>query len=83
MGVEQPDVSSPALPERYATAFAAHLGEGGESGLGAAYALGREAVAAQYSVLDFADAHHRAARAHPARERDLKAHLADSTDRYS
>ena len=60
MGVEQPDVSSPALPERYATAFAAHLGEGGESGLGAAYALGREAVAAQYSVLDFADAHHRA-----------------------
>jgi hypothetical protein len=64
VGVEQPDVSSPegapALAERYATAFAAHLGEGGESGLGAAYALGREAVAAQYSVLDFADAHHQA-----------------------
>ena len=44
MGVEQPDVSSPegapALGERYAAAFAAHLGEGGESGLGAAYALG-------------------------------------------
>ena len=62
MGVDQPDVSppdgAPALAERYATAFAAHLGEGGESGLGAAYALGREAVAAQYSVLDFADAHH-------------------------
>jgi hypothetical protein len=63
VGVEQPDVSSPdgaALGERYAAAFAAHLGEGGESGLGEAYALGREAVAAQYSVLDFADAHHAA-----------------------
>jgi len=60
VGVEQPDVSSPALADRYAQAFAAHLGEGGESGLGAAYALGREAVAAQVSVLDFADAHHRA-----------------------
>ena len=64
MGVDQPDVSppdgAPALAERYATAFAAHLGEGGESGLGAAYALGREAVEEQYSVLDFADAHHRA-----------------------
>ena len=63
MGVEQPDVSSPdlgGLAERYAAAFAAHLGEGGESGLGAAYALGREAVGGQYSVLDFADAHHRA-----------------------
>jgi hypothetical protein len=64
VGVEQPDVSSPesapALAERYAQAFAAHLDQGGESGLGEAYALGREAVAAQYSVLDFADAHHRA-----------------------
>ena len=56
-------MSSPeigGLADRYAAAFAAHLGEGGESGLGAAYALGREAVAGQYSVLDFADAHHRA-----------------------
>ena len=63
VGVEQPDVSSPevgGLAERYAAAFAAHLDQGGESGLGAAYALGREAVAGQYSVLDFADAHHRA-----------------------
>jgi hypothetical protein len=64
VGVDQPDVSSPGgingLADRYAAAFAAHLGEGGESGLGAAYALGREAVAEQYSVLDFADAHHRA-----------------------
>ena len=64
MGVEQPDVSSPdgapALDERYAKAFAAHLGEGGESGLGAAYGLGREAVAAQVSVLDLVDAHHQA-----------------------
>jgi hypothetical protein len=64
VGVEQPDVSSPesapALAERYAQAFAAYLDQGGESGLGEAYALGREAVAAQYSVLDFADAHHSA-----------------------
>ena len=64
MGVEQPDVSpaegAPLLADRYAAAFAAHLGEGGESGLGAAYQLGREAVSAQVSVLDFADAHHRA-----------------------
>jgi len=64
VGVEQPDVSSPegapALAERYAMAFAAHLDQGGESGLGEAYALGREAVAGQYSVLDFADAHHSA-----------------------
>jgi hypothetical protein len=63
VGIEQPDLSSPetgGLADRYAAAFAAHLGEGGESGLGAAYALGREAVAGQYSVLDFADAHHRA-----------------------
>ena len=60
MGVEQPDVSSPALAERYAIAFAAHLDQGGESGLGEAYALDREAVAGQYSVLDFADAHHSA-----------------------
>ena len=63
MGVEQPDVSSregATLGERYAAAFAAHLDEGGERGLGEAYALGREAVAAQYSVLDFADAHHEA-----------------------
>ena len=51
---------APALAERYAKAFASHLAEGGESGLGEAYQLGREAVAAQYSVLDFADAHHRA-----------------------
>jgi hypothetical protein len=64
VGVDQPDVSSPegapALAERYAAAFAAHLDQGGESGLGEAYALGREAVGGQYSVLDFADAHHRA-----------------------
>ena len=45
MGVEQPDVSSPALASRYAEAFAAHLGEGGESGLGAAYALGSRHLA--------------------------------------
>ena len=55
MGVEQPDVSSPegapALAERYAAAFAAYLGEAGESGLGAAYSLGREAVGAQYRIV--------------------------------
>ncbi len=45
--------------ERYAQAFAAHLERAAaRAALGAAYALGREAVAAQLSVLDFADAHH-------------------------
>jgi hypothetical protein len=49
-----------ALADRYALAFAAYLGDRGERGLGAAYALGREAVASQLSVLDVAEAHHAA-----------------------
>jgi serine phosphatase RsbU (regulator of sigma subunit) len=49
-----------ALADRYALAFAAYLGDRGEGGLGAAYALGREAVASQLSVLDVAEAHHAA-----------------------
>ena len=43
-------------------AFAAYLRDRGEQGLGAAYDLGREAVAAQLSVLDLAEAHHAALR---------------------
>jgi serine phosphatase RsbU (regulator of sigma subunit) len=49
-----------ALADRYAIAFAAYLGDRGERGLGAAYAIGREAVASQLSVLDVAEAHHAA-----------------------
>jgi serine phosphatase RsbU (regulator of sigma subunit) len=49
-----------ALADRYALAFAAYLGERGERELGAAYAIGREAVARQLSVLDVAEAHHAA-----------------------
>ena len=52
----------PALADRYASAFAAYLSDRGESGLGAAYDLGREAVAAHLSVLDLAEAHHAALR---------------------
>ena len=50
------------LPARYASAFAAYLRDRGEQGLGAAYDLGREAVAAHLSVLDLAEAHHAALR---------------------
>ncbi len=53
----------PALAARYSEAFAAYLGDRSEQALGAAYDLGREAVAAQLSVLDLADAHHDALRA--------------------
>ena len=48
------------LAPRYAAAFSAYLRDRGEQGLGAAYDLGREAVAAHLSVLDLAEAHHRA-----------------------
>jgi serine phosphatase RsbU (regulator of sigma subunit) len=54
---------APDLAARYATAFAAYLEDRGERGLGAAYDLGREAVAARMSVLDLAEAHHAALRA--------------------
>jgi hypothetical protein len=52
-----------ALADRYAEAFAAYLARRGEEELGAAYALGREAVAQQLSVLDVAEAHHAAVQA--------------------
>ncbi len=50
------------LADRYAAAFSAYLGDQGETGLGIAYDLGREAVAAGMSVLDLAEAHHAAVR---------------------
>jgi hypothetical protein len=53
----------PALAARYSAAFAAYLSDRGEQALGAAYDLGREAVAAHLSVLDLAEAHHGALRA--------------------
>jgi hypothetical protein len=53
----------PALAARYSAAFAAYLSDRGEKALGAAYDLGREAVAARLSVLDLAEAHHGALRA--------------------
>jgi serine phosphatase RsbU (regulator of sigma subunit) len=53
---------APELAARYADAFAAYLADRGERELGAAYDLGREAVAGQLSVLDLAEAHHAAVR---------------------
>jgi serine phosphatase RsbU (regulator of sigma subunit) len=54
---------APGIAARYATAFSAYLEDRGERGLGAAYDLGREAVSAQMSVLDLAEAHHAALQA--------------------
>jgi serine phosphatase RsbU (regulator of sigma subunit) len=59
---EGPNNSAPELAARYAAAFTAYLDDQGERGLGAAYDLGREAVAAHLSVLDLAEAHHAAVR---------------------
>ena len=59
---EGPGNGAPDLASRYASAFAAYLRDRGEQGLGAAYDLGREAVAAHLSVLDLAEAHHAALR---------------------
>jgi GAF domain-containing protein len=59
---EGPGNGTPDLVSRYASAFSAYLRDRGEQGLGAAYDLGREAVAAHLSVLDLAEAHHRALR---------------------
>ncbi|HZB77224.1 MAG TPA: SpoIIE family protein phosphatase [Solirubrobacteraceae bacterium] len=56
-----PGAPSEALRERYAAAFRAWLAHRDERELGTAYALGREAVHAQLSVLDLAQAHHEAA----------------------
>ena len=58
--LEEGPNGAPALAARYAAAFAAYLSDRGERGLGAAYDLGREAVAAHLSVLDLAEAHHEA-----------------------
>jgi Stage II sporulation protein E (SpoIIE)/Phosphoserine phosphatase RsbU, N-terminal domain len=52
-----------ALAARYSEAFAAYLSDRGERALGAAYDLGREAVAERLSVLDLAEVHHAAVRA--------------------
>jgi serine phosphatase RsbU (regulator of sigma subunit) len=65
------------LDERYREAFQAWLAHRDERELGTAYALGREAVSARLSVLDLAEAHHRAAQealrdeADPARRAEL------------
>jgi serine phosphatase RsbU (regulator of sigma subunit) len=57
-----PASSSPAeLRARYHEAFRAWLAHRDERELGTAYALGREAVSAQLSVLDLAEVHHAAA----------------------
>ena len=53
---------APELAARYADAFAAYLADRGERELGAAYDLGREAMAGGMSMLDLAEAHHAAVR---------------------
>ena len=53
---------APELAAAYADAFAAYLADRGERELGAAYDIGRRAVAARLSVLDLAEAHHAALR---------------------
>ncbi len=63
MGTKEGTNGGPALAARYSAAFAAYLSDRGERALGAAYDLGREAVAAHLSVLDLAEAHHGALRA--------------------
>jgi serine phosphatase RsbU (regulator of sigma subunit) len=62
VGTEDGTNGGPALAARYSAAFAAYLSDRGEQALGAAYDLGREAVAAHLSVLDLAEAHHGALR---------------------
>ena len=62
-----------ALAARYSQAFAAYLSDRGEQALGAAYDLGREAVAARLSVLDLAEVHHGAVRAAPLTQETLEA----------
>ena len=67
---QAPGAPSDALRERYAEAFRAWLEHRDERELGTAYALGREAVSAQLSVLDLAEMHHDAAAAAIAAEPD-------------
>src|SRR5688572_32471096 len=58
-----PVTASPeGLRSRYHEAFRDWLAHRDERELGTAYALGREAVTAQLSVMELAEAHHRAAR---------------------
>jgi hypothetical protein len=71
---------APALANRYAAAFTAYLSDRGERGLGAAYDIGREAVAAHLSVLDLAEAHHAALRAALAGEAPTEATLQAAAD---
>ncbi len=54
---------APDLATRYATAFSSYVADPAERELGAAYDLGRQAVAEHLSVLDLAEAHHAAVRA--------------------
>jgi serine phosphatase RsbU (regulator of sigma subunit) len=58
------------LQERYQDAFRAWLAHRDERELGTAYALGREAVTARLSMLDLAEAHHKAAQEALADEAD-------------
>jgi serine phosphatase RsbU (regulator of sigma subunit) len=60
---EGPANVAPGLAAQYASAFAAYLADPAERELGAAYDLGRQAVAEHLSVLDLAEAHHAAVRA--------------------
>ena len=70
MGTSDGTNGESALAARYSEAFTAYLSDRGEEALGAAYDLGREAVAAQLSVLDLADAHHSALAAVQAADPD-------------
>ena len=56
-----PGTAHPQLRSRYRDAFRAWLDHRDERELGTAYALGREAVSEQLSVLDLAQSHHEAA----------------------
>jgi serine phosphatase RsbU (regulator of sigma subunit) len=58
------------LQERYQEAFRTWLAHRDERELGTAYALGREAVSARLSMLDLAEAHHKAAQEAVADEAD-------------
>lgn len=77
MGTTDGTNGGPALAARYSAAFTAYLADRGESALGAAYDLGREAVAAQLSVLDLAEAHHAALRSAEVHDDETLAAAAD------
>ena len=78
--MSKPALSAPAaLHVRYAEAFRAWLAHRDERELGTAYALGREAVAAQMSVMELAEAHHGATQ-EALRDAALPAERADVLD---